>query len=260
MAKRYWLKTNAHFFRDSHIVYLKSQKNGFEYIYLWQSLLLKCLEVDDESDCGFLRLNEKIPYSPELLSEIFGMNIDVVRAGVDLFVNLGMMSILENGTIYVESVQKMIGRESESAERVRQHRERKKLHALQCNPIPVSLPIQIKNKSKKEDEEIYLTKILESWIDSGLPKHNINTVERNIKKKHIDIIDDIGKDEFIEMIKVYGEILKSDKYYFTHPYSLWDFISRGHSKFLPELEPLTNMLLNKKETPKLQTTDDLLRG
>ncbi len=171
MAKRYWLKLNAHFFKDSHILYLKTQKNGFEYIYLWQSLLLKCLEVDDSEECGFLRLNEKIPYTPDLLSEIFNLNIDIIKAAIELFVNLGMMEILSDGTLYIESVQKLIGKESESAERVRLHREKKKeiesdTKLLQCNiDVTKCNPILIKNKNKnkKEDEEAELLFFDELW-------------------------------------------------------------------------------------------------
>jgi predicted phage replisome organizer len=153
MSKKYWLKLNAHFLKESFITYLKTQKNGYEYIYLWQSLLLKCLEVDDENEIGFLRLNEKVPYSPELFSEIFCMNVDTVKIAIDLFVSMGVMEILDDGTIYIEAVQKMIGKESESAERVRLHRERKNNKLLQCNNGNVTCNPILYNKEKEEDKD-----------------------------------------------------------------------------------------------------------
>ena len=177
MAKKYWLKLNAHFFKDSHLIYLKTQKNGYEYIYLWQCLLLKCLEVEDDSEIGFLRLNEKIPYSPELLSEVFSMNIDVVKCAIDIFSNMGMLEILENGTIYIEAVQKMLGRESESAERVRLHRERKNQKLLQCNnEVTKCNPIENKNKSKSKSNvtKIHIPRDVEevqSYINEKKLKH-----------------------------------------------------------------------------------------
>ena len=126
MGNRYWLKLQRNFFDDENILFLESQKNGLQYIILWQKLLLRCLK-DGEEDAGFLRFNEKIPYTEELISTVTKTDIDTVRVGMKYFQGLGMIEILEDGTLYIEAVQKLIGKESESAERVRKHREKKKL-------------------------------------------------------------------------------------------------------------------------------------
>jgi predicted phage replisome organizer len=153
MNKKFWLKLSAHFFDDDEMIYLESQENGYKYITLWQKILLKCLKEDNTSECGFLRFNEKIPYTAELLSKVIRMDIDTVRVGIEIFKKLGMIEILENGTYYIESVQKLIGKESESAERVRKHREKK---ALQCNGMKQicndNIEVEVK-KNKKETEE-----------------------------------------------------------------------------------------------------------
>lgn len=181
VAKKYWLKLNAHFFKDSHLIYLKTQKNGYEYIYLWQCLLLKCLEVEDDKEIGFLRLNEKIPYTPELLSEVFSVNIDIVKSAIDIFFNMGMLEILDNGTIYIEAVQKMLGRESESAERVRIHRERKKLLSLQCNNVVTKCnPIENKNKNKSK------SRVTKSHIPNNVEEVKSYILEKNLKHTDAD--------------------------------------------------------------------------
>lgn len=137
MAKYKWLKLEDNFFDDDEMVVLRNQKNGYEYIYLWQRLLLKCLKNADmcEDRCGLLRLNDKVPYTPDMLAEIFKMNIDTVKVGIDLFVKLGMVEILDDDTIYIEAVNKMIGKSGESTERVRRLREKRKILQIEQDKI-----------------------------------------------------------------------------------------------------------------------------
>ncbi len=106
------------------------------------------------------------------------------------------------------------------------------------------------------------TELLDLWIEVGLPKHDINTVTNNIKAKHLKIIKDIGKGVFIDMIKEYSTILKSDLHYFTHTYTLWNFISKGYTNFLPETNPKYTWLSNKnkKQSTRKTSVTDLMKG
>lgn len=151
--KRYWLKVKENFFDDDEIVFLKSQDNGYEYIYLWMRLLLKCLRSNEENECGFLRINDKVPYDVNMLSNLFGMNVDSVRVGIELFKKMGMLEILEDGTYYIEAIQKMIGKEGESAERMRLHREKRKLIELSQSDEEVTKKCDNIIKEEKEKEE-----------------------------------------------------------------------------------------------------------
>lgn len=173
MGKKYWLKMGAHFFKGDEMVYLRSLPNGYEYIYLWQSLLLKCLDVVDEQDIGFLRMNDKIPYSPELFSQIFGLNIDIIRSAIEIFVKIGLIEVLEDGTVYIEKVQQLIGKESCSAERVRLHRERKKIRESQM--LPCNAEIVTSNTYKKEEEEVEI----EKDKDKGKSKKMLHNPQSN---------------------------------------------------------------------------------
>ena len=180
-SKKYWLKIKENFFDDDEMVFLKSQKNGYEYIYLWQRLLLKCLKVDEEQDCGLLRINNKVPYDADMLSTLFGINIDIVRVGIELFKKLGLLEILDDGTYYIEAVQKMIGKESESAERVRLHRQRKDLKLLQSNNSNVSCnPILIENNNIKKEEKDKIVSLNKFFIDTFNNKY--------FKYKHTEFI------------------------------------------------------------------------
>lgn len=133
--KIYWLKLNKNFFDDANIKIIKAMPNGKDYIIFYLSLMLQSVGAE-----GHLIFNNTIPYTEQMLASVTDTNVDVVRSALNLFSNLKMIQRLEDGTIFLPEVAKLIGNESESAQRVRDYRERKRLEnqgedikALQCN-------------------------------------------------------------------------------------------------------------------------------
>ena len=51
-------------------------------------------------------------------------DVDVVRSAMKLFSELGMVEIAPDRTIWIEQAQRMVGKETDSAERMRAFRER----------------------------------------------------------------------------------------------------------------------------------------
>ena len=117
----YWLKLKRDFFKRHDIRIIENMKNGKDYILFYLKLL--CESIDHDGD---LRFSEKIPYSEEMLATITDTNVDIVRAAVNMFIQLGMMELMDDGTYFMTEVQKMIGRETEWAEKKRQYREQLK--------------------------------------------------------------------------------------------------------------------------------------
>lgn len=115
--KYYWLKLKRDFFKRHDIRIIESMPNGKDYILFYLKLL--CESVDHE---GSLRFSEQIPYNEDMLSTITDTNIDIVRNAVKIFTQLGMMEILDDGTVYMSEVQKMIGSETYWAEQKRKQR------------------------------------------------------------------------------------------------------------------------------------------
>jgi predicted phage replisome organizer len=124
--RRYWLKLEKDFLDSKYIKIIKDMKNGNDYILFYIALMLASVE-----SVGHLRFTELVPYNEQMLASLTGTNIDTVRSAMKLFEELGMINILSDGTIFILDVPRLTGKESESAERVRLYRERKK--ALQCN-------------------------------------------------------------------------------------------------------------------------------
>jgi predicted phage replisome organizer len=127
MSKRYyWLKMYDNFFEAAEMEYIESLPNGKEYAYLYIKMLLKSIKGN-----GLLRVNDVIPYNLEMLAQLGKTSVDTVRAAVELFVNLGLMEVWDDNTLYMTATENMLGSESESAARVRAYRERKALAAEQ---------------------------------------------------------------------------------------------------------------------------------
>ena len=126
-GKFYWLKLKRDFFKRHDIRIIEEMPNGKDYVLFYLKLLLE--SIDHE---GSLRFSDTIPYNENMLSVVTNTNVDIVRSAMKLFVELGMMSICDDQTIYMAEVDKLIGCavDSDGANRVRRFREKKKQEAL----------------------------------------------------------------------------------------------------------------------------------
>ena len=166
--KRYfWLKLKRDFFKRHDIQIIESMPNGKDYILFYLKLL--CESVDHE---GKLRFSEQIPYNEQMLATITNTNIDVVRSAIEAFTELHMMELLDDGTYFMNEVDKMIGSTSQDENtrestrlRVQRYRERQK--ALpdtenRYSNVTCNGDIEIEKEKEKEKE---LEKDIEKEID-----------------------------------------------------------------------------------------------
>lgn len=158
MAKRfYWLKLQKDFFKQHEIRVIEALPNGKDYILFYLKLL-----VESVSHEGDLRFSDTIPYSEEMLAAITNTNIDVVRSAMALFVELKMIEILDDATIFMKEVTKMIGSEGESAARMRNARAGLKESAQCAHNVQIcdkdAAQSGIENRDKRiENRDIYNT-------------------------------------------------------------------------------------------------------
>lgn len=243
--KYYWLKLQEHFFDDDKMIFFESLENGERYIVIWIKLLLKCLKDKEDGEYGFLRFSDKIPYDDQLLSKVLRCDIDHLRVALKYFQEHGMIEILDDNTIYIECVQKMIGRETDSAERMRLHRKRKK--ELECNNVTqgdvtsynnkdininIDKDINIdkkKDKHKKEEDLFTFWNSLKNVIHHRNIDSHLDNITKQLKKGHNKDIEAVKN-----AMRVYDEVLGSDKVFFGyhHKWVLVDFLSRGVPKYL----------------------------
>lgn len=124
--KFYWLKLKRDFFKRHDIRIIEEMENGKDYILFYLKMLLESIDHEGE-----LRFSDTIPYNEKMLSVITNTNIDIVRSAMKVFIDLKMVEIFDDNTIYMTEVLKLTGSETAGAERVRKHRSRNKM--LHCN-------------------------------------------------------------------------------------------------------------------------------
>jgi predicted phage replisome organizer len=145
--KYYWLKLKRDFFKRHDIRIIEEMPNGKDYVLFYLKLLLE--SVDHE---GTLRFSDAVPYNEQMLSVITNTNVDIVRSAMKVFIELKMVDVFDDQTIYMSEVEKLIGSESWSAERVRRHREKQNL--LQCNTDVTSCNNRVTSCNEEIDIEI----------------------------------------------------------------------------------------------------------
>lgn len=146
----YWLKLKCDFFKRHDIQIVEDMPNGKEYILFYLKLL--CESVDHD---GTLRFSERIPYNETMLATITRTNIDIVRAAIQVFTELNMMEIMDDGTVFMCEVHKMLGSaaDNENANRQRRFREKQKATALLDRYESVTESVTKNNESKSIEIE-----------------------------------------------------------------------------------------------------------
>ena len=174
--KYYWLKLKKDFFKRHDIKIIESMQNGKDYSLFYLKLL--CESIDHE---GKLRFSETIPYNENMLAAVTGTNVDIVRSAIEVFRQLDLIDILDDGTYYMSEVENMIGSavDNDNANRQRRFRERQKQLALQERYESVTF----RNESKSIEKEIEIDKELEKEKDKEKEKKKNNKKEKEKEPK-----------------------------------------------------------------------------
>lgn len=166
MAERkyYWIKLKKDFMNSDAVDFLMSQKNGAEYVVLYQMLCLMTVKTNGKLE---RQLNEVIiPYDAEKIQrDTKYFNIDTVRNALQLYIHLGLIYKDDNGCLSIADYENLVGSESGSAERVRRFRNSKALH---CNDDVTDMK-RISNELSNTDIDI------DKEIDIDTDKEVINT-------------------------------------------------------------------------------------
>ena len=120
------------------MIILESQENGYIYSNILLKLYLKSLKND-----GRLLFNNKIPYNPNLIAKVIRHNLNDVEKALKIFEALGLIEILQNGTIYMSDIQSYIGKSSTEADRKREYRKRIEMEKGQMS---VHCPLEIEKE------------------------------------------------------------------------------------------------------------------
>lgn len=178
-GKFYWLKLKRDFFKRHDIRIIEEMPNGKDYILFYLKLLLE--SVDHE---GSLRFSDTIPYNEQMLSVVTNTNIDIVRSAMKLFIELNMMSIYDDQTIYMNEVDKLIGSETRWAEKKRLQRAKGDNVPELSSNCPTEKDIE--EETKKEKEFHSFNHSAESaYINQKVEESELEGADAEVYKKEI---------------------------------------------------------------------------
>lgn len=147
----YWIKLRTDFFNRQEIDFILSQKNGCQYIVLYQML---CLNTANNDGIMASKIGDIfIPYDiNKIVRDTKYFDFDTVSIALSIFKKLGLIYEYKDDVFAISDFDEMVGSEAPSAKRVREYRERQKM--LKCNNN-VTQEIDNKDLDKKIDKDIY---------------------------------------------------------------------------------------------------------
>lgn len=206
----YWIKLKENFFDLETIDWLISQKNGCEYIVLYQKLCL--LAANKGGNLQMIVGEMLIPYDVNKIARDTKFAVDTVIVAMELFKRVGLIYEQENGVLHIPYVEEIVGSETSSAKRVREHRKRK---ALQCNSKSNNNVTQEKEyREKIKDKRVIELEAEENG--ANVPNYNDPDDQLTIFKGNIllsenqmaELLDIMGLeifDEYIARLKAFIE-------------------------------------------------------
>jgi predicted phage replisome organizer len=156
MAEIKWIKITTDIFDDEKIRIIEKMPEGDTMLVIWLKVLTL---AGKKNDHGYIYFTKEIPYTPEILSDIFNRDQRLISLALNTFVSFGMIEI-ENDIISVlnwEKHQNIEGMDKiREQNRVRNinYRQRKKLQTSNVTVTPHDGTDKIRiDKIRIEEEE-----------------------------------------------------------------------------------------------------------
>lgn len=117
--KYYYLKLKDNFFDSEEMIILQNMPDGYLYSDILMKLYLRSLKNE-----GKLMFKDLIPYTPQALAQVVRHQVGTVEKALEIFQELGLVEVLDNGAIYMLDIQNFIGESTTEADRVRAYRSK----------------------------------------------------------------------------------------------------------------------------------------
>lgn len=194
----YWIKLKTDFFNQETIDFLLSQKNGCEYIVLYQML---CLQTANSNGQLSTKIGEMIiPYNVDkIVRDTKYFDFDTVTVALELFKKLGLIYQDDNNGLSIAGYDSMIGSETKAAERQRIHRSKQQKALSMCDNVTA-----MSQEMSQKNCDIVATEIeKEIEIEKDIDKENNNTT------CYTSTSVDEPKTKPAEIVKLFHDICKS---------------------------------------------------
>ena len=153
--KFYWLKLKTEFMQGEIVDFLMSQKNGANYVVLYQMLAIKTMNTQGRlcSEIGEVL----IPFDPEKIQrECKWFDIDTIRVAMELYCKLGLIYRNKDNILQIANFEEMVGSETYWAKIKRIERKEENIGQLLENvqqPLISNISISNSNNINIEEKE-----------------------------------------------------------------------------------------------------------
>lgn len=159
--KYYWLKLKEGFFEEKQIKYLRKLPDGDKLVIAYLKMQLKSLKTE-----GFIKYDKILPSNIEELAMVLDEDTNIINLMIGALQKVNAIEILDDGSFYMIAMQELIGKESESAERVRKFRERRNQKVLQCNSDVTNCNTEIEKEKEIEIEKEKNAEIIKCYEEN----------------------------------------------------------------------------------------------
>ena len=231
----YWIKLKTDFFNQETIDFLLSQKNGCEYIVLYQML---CLNTANNNGEMCSKIGEMIvPYNVDkIVRDTKYFDFDTVTIALGLFKQLGLIYEEEDKILKITNFNEMVGSEASNPNAQRQKRFRERQKQLKLSVTDSNVDSNVKNNEEIDIDIRDRDKSIDKDINI-INNTNINNKKERKKETNYDkIINSMVEDEEIKN-------------------SIYEFIKMRKLIKKPMTDRALTMLINKLE--KLSSDKDI---
>lgn len=175
--KYYYMRLKENFFESDQIVLLESMPDGILYTNILLKMYLKSLKTE-----GLLILNGLIPYNANMISAITRQPVGVVEKALQVFEQIGLIDVLDNGAIYMSDIQLFIGQSSTEAERKK--KSRLELGIIKSGQMSDKCPTDVHHSIENIDNSIDKKKSISTNVD--IPKEKEFSFDKHTNKENLD--------------------------------------------------------------------------
>ena len=177
--KYYYMRLKDNFFDSEELKAIEAMKDGHKFSNILLKMYLRSLKRD-----GKLMLSDTIPYDSKILAKVVGHTEKNVKKAIELFVEYGLVEVLDSGAMYMLNIQEYIGNSSSEGDRQRKYRkkistekERNKCYN-KCHIVPtpeIEIEKEIYKKRESEDDLIPIYNEFSSIISGIYPAEKCDT-------------------------------------------------------------------------------------
>lgn len=203
-----WIKIKIDIFDDEKMYAIESMQDGLLIELIWFKLLCLAGKCNNH---GFLMVNKKIPYTDDMLSKIFRMEIGSIQRALTAFQELEMIEVVDNAYMVSnwdkhQNEQGLEQIRASGRERTRRFRERQKNKALENEEIECNVTSDVTGNVTSDvtcnvNRSISISNSISnsnSFLNSNNLKpttHNSVELSRSVEQETIDSQDSLNLKE-----------------------------------------------------------------